>query len=216
MDRKYLVESNFVDEKFSQIASAFVLDMSSEFLPGLKPGLRAWNEMIASIHQERLCQFLKKFQKRIDLGDCKQELLKLFRKTPEGIRSKQFVLGAILNVQSEKADDCLLNLFINYLDNKISSWEQFKTLCLVIIELDERDIIFLRDNICHTTQENLSDYVILKLTKLGLIKQRMDFNRYDFTEIARDLYRFAIVNKDTKFEPSKEIHFDCGDLDDLE
>lgn len=44
----------------------------------------------------------------------------------------------------------------------------------------------------------------------------MDFNGYDFTEIARDLYRFAIVNKDTKFEPSKEIHIDCGDLDDLE
>ena len=29
MDRKYLVEGNFVDEKFSQIAFAFVLEIST-------------------------------------------------------------------------------------------------------------------------------------------------------------------------------------------
>ena len=119
-----------------------------------------------------------------------------------------------MNIKDEVVDDYLLNLFLNYLDNQIDDWNQFRTLCLVLRDLDTHECKFINEQIESTTLENISDYMLFNLQRLNLIKLRADFNGYDFTDIARDLHRFALLNRKIKYSTPKVFHLDYGTYDE--
>lgn len=203
-----------ISDKLAQKFLDAVIETTLDLVPGSKiitSTIRTWDDIFK---QTRLKEFLLKFRNRLSDGNVANELRKIFSKTPVGLCSKHFLIDTILNMRDEVVDDYLLNLFLNYLDNQIEDWKQFRTLCLVLRDLDTHECKFISEHIQCTTLENLSDYMLFSLQRLNLIKPRADFNGYDFTDIARDLHRFALLNRKIEYRAPKDFHLDYGTYDE--